>query len=184
MIMRETEVRSLLLQQRLRDAGRRLPPALRDYARLLTTAVIGYGLLTALLAWLTPIEPLHALPALALLFSLQATAYGVKAARDPEFVVPGCGCGGATTDDTATVLRSSESKIAGVPISVLGLLLYAALLAAVATGRHETVVTLAAVAVLASAYLGYVMVARIARVCALCVNVAALSVLLLLHLVA
>jgi uncharacterized membrane protein len=183
-IARETEVRSLLLQQRLRNARRRLPPALRDYARLLTTAVLGYGLLTALLEWLTPIDTLYALPALALLFSVQATSYGVKATRDPDFVVPGCGCGGVTTDDTAAILRSSESKIAGMPISVLGVLLYTALLAAVAADTHAVVSTLAVVAALASAYLGYVMVARIASVCGLCVNVAALNVLLLVHLVA
>lgn len=183
MIAREPEIRSLLLQQRLRNAGRRLPPVLRDYVRMLAAGVVGYGLLTQLLAWFTPVDPLFALASLAFLFSAQATSYSIKAARDPEFVVPGCGCGGATTDDTANVLRSKESKLGGVPISVLGLVLYAALLAALATDQHAAVGALAVVASLASVYLGYVMVTRIASVCSLCVNVAALNVLLVGYLV-
>jgi uncharacterized membrane protein len=180
---RETAYRNLLLQQRIRNSARRLPPALRDYAQMLAAAAVGFGVLAALLAWLTPVEPLYSLPALALLFSGQAASYTVRLARDPDFEVPGCGCGTSVNDDTATVLRSPQSAILGVPNSVLGVLLYALMLAAVAADLPAVTVALALVAGLASAYLGYVMVARLASVCTLCVNVAALNLLILIELV-
>lgn len=186
MSAREAEIRALLQQQRalnaFRRALRRLPRALGDYARLFASGLVGFGLLTALVGWLTPAEPLHVLPALALLFSGQAASYTVRLARDPEFTVPGCGCGVDVSDDTATVLRSREGKLLGVPSAFLGVGLYAALLAAVAAGADAAVVALALVAAATSAYLGYAMVVRLASVCSLCVNVAALNLLLLLHL--
>ena len=183
MSARETELRSLLLQQRLRNAARRLPPAFRDFARMLAAAVVGFGILSELLAWLTPIEPLPALAALALLFSAQATSYAVKLARDPDYEVPGCGCGTSVNDDSTAVLRSPQSRILGVPVSAYGALLYTALVAAVFADLRAATVVLALAAALASLYLGYVMVARLASVCTLCVNVAALNVLILLQLV-
>jgi uncharacterized membrane protein len=179
---RETEIRTLLLQQRLANAARRLPQALRDYARMLLAAAVGYGLLVALLAWLTPVDPLYALAGVALLFSVQAASYHVRLARDPEFTIPPCGCGAGVKDDTAGVLRSRESTILGVPNALLGVVLYTALIAAVATGRDGAALGLALAAGLGSASLGYVMVVRLAAVCSLCVNVAALNLLLLLQL--
>lgn len=183
MSARETEIRSLLLQQRLRNAGRRLPPALADYARMLTAAVVGYGLLTALLAWLTPIEPLYTLAVLALLFSGQAASYSVRLARDPAFEIPDCGCGASGKDGTAAVLASRESSILGVPNAVLGVVAYAALIGAAVAGHNGAVVALALLVAAATAYLGYVMVVRLASVCALCVNVAGLNLLILAQLV-
>lgn len=187
MSAREAEIRALLWQQRalnaLRRARGRLPRALGDYLRLLVSGLVGFGLLTALVAWLTPAGPQYVLPALALLFTAQTASYTVQLARDPEFTVPGCGCGADVPDDTATVLRSREGKLLGVPSAFLGLGLYAALLAAAATGADAAVVGLALAAAAASAYLGYVMVVRLASVCSLCVNVAALNLLLLAHLV-
>ncbi len=182
MSAREAEIRSLLLQQRLRNVARRLPLALRDYVRMLAAAAVGYGLLTALVAWLTPVEPVYALASVTLLFSGQAASYHVRLARDPDFVIPACGCGAGAKDDTAVVLRSRESTIIGVPNAFLGALLYSALLVAAATGRDEAVVALALVAGLTSAWLGYAMVVRLASVCSLCVNVAALNLLLLVQL--
>ena len=183
---REAEIRSLLLQQRALNAVRRargrLPQALGDYLRLLVSSVVGLGILTAIVAWLSPAEPLLILSALGLLFSGQAASYSVRLARDPDFTVPGCGCGVDVADDTATVLRSREGKLVGVPSPFLGVVLYTGLLGAVALDSSAAVVALAVVAGLTSAYLGYVMVVRIASVCSLCVSVAAINLLLLLHL--
>lgn len=186
MSAREAEIRSLLLQQRARNAVRRargrLPRALGDYLRLLASSVVGLGILTALIAWLTPAEPELVLAAFGLLFSIQAASYSVRLARDPDFTVPGCGCGVDVADDTATVLRSHEGKLFGVPGPFLGVVLYAALLGAVVLDMPAAVVALAVVAGLTSAYLGYVMVVRLASVCSLCVSVTAINLLLLLHL--
>ena len=181
--MRETELRSLLLQQRLRNAGRRLPQALRDYLRMVAAAAVGFGVLAALLAWLTPVEPLQSLAVLALLFSAQATSHAVKLARDPDYEVPGCGCGTSVNDDSTAVLRSPQSRILGIPVSAYGVLLYTGLLIAAIAELSAATVVLALAAGLASLYLGYVMVARLASVCTLCVNVAALNLLILLQLV-
>ena len=183
MSVRETELKSILLQQRLRNAGRRLPQPLREYLRMLAAAAVGFGVIAALLAWLTPVEPLHSLPALALLFSAQATSYAVRLARDPDFEVPGCGCGTSVNDDSTTVLRSPQSRALGIPISAYGVLLYAGLLTAVVADVPAVAVALALAAGLASLSLGFVMVARLASVCTLCVNVAALNLLILLQLV-
>ena len=183
MSARESELRTLLLQQRLRNAGRRLPPALRDVARMLAAAALGFGLLTELLAWLTPVEPLPALTGLALLFSAQATSYSVKLARDPDYEVPGCGCGTSVNDDSTAVLRSPQSRILGIPTSAYGVLLYTGLLVAVVADLPAATVGLALAAGLASLLLGYVMVVRLASVCTLCVNVAALNLLILIQLV-
>jgi uncharacterized membrane protein len=180
--VRETELRSLLLQQRLRNAGRRLPPAFRDFARMLAAAAVGFGILTELLAWLTPVEPMPALAALALLFAAQATSYAIKLARDPDYEVPGCGCGTSVNDDSTAVLRSPQSRILGVPISAYGVLLYAGLLAVALADLQALTVVLALAAGFVSLCLGYVMVARLASVCTLCVNVAALNLLILLQL--
>lgn len=163
-------------------AARRLPPALGDFLKMLAASVLGFWILTELLGYVSPAEPLYTLPALALLFSAQATFYKLKLATDPDFEIRGCGCGGIRADDTAAVLRSRESAILGVPNSVLGVLLYAALLTAVALDNRSAAVALAVAAALASAYLGYVMVVRLASLCPTCINVAALNVLILVQL--
>ena len=183
MTAREAQLRSLVLQQRLRNAGRRVPQALRDYVQLLAAAAVGFGALTALLAWLTPVDPLLALAALALLFSAQATSHAVKLARDPDYEVPGCGCGASVNDDSTAVLRSPQSRIRGIPISAFAVLVYTGLVVAVVADLGAATVVLAVAAGLASVYLGYVMVARLASVCTLCLNVAALNLLILLQLV-
>lgn len=183
MTAREAELRTLLLQQRLRNAVRRLPQALRDFVRMLAAAAVGFGILAELLAWLTPLEPLPALAALALLFSAQAASYAVRLARDPDFEIPSCGCGTSVNDDSTAVLRSPQSRILGVPISAYGVLLYTGLLLAVITDVSAATVVLALAAGVSSVYLGYVMVVRLASVCTLCVNVAALNLLILLQLV-
>jgi uncharacterized membrane protein len=186
-IARESESRRQLLSSharaaRLRVAGR-IPAALTEYLKLLAASVIGFWILTALIASISPADVLYTAPALGLLFSAQATLYKVKLAKDPAFEIPGCGCGGNRMDDTASVLRSRHSALLGVPNSVFALLLYVALIAAVAGGRTGAAIVLAVGAVVTSAYLGYVMVFRLASLCHLCVDVSALNVLILAYLV-
>lgn len=185
-IARESELRRRVRNDRVRQAairaGQRLPPVLADFLKMLAASVVGFWILTELLALVSPAKPLYTLSAFALLFSAQATFYKLKLASDPDFEIRGCGCGGRK-DDTATVLRSRESAILGVPNSALGVVLYATLLAAVAVDNRNAAVALAVAAVLASAYLGYVMVVRLASLCPTCVNVAALNVLILVQLV-
>jgi uncharacterized membrane protein len=186
-LARESESRRQVLHSRARAAGLRaagrIPAALTEYLKVLAASVIGYWILTALLASVSPADVLYTLPALGLLFSGQATLYKVKLAKDPAFEIPSCGCGGNRTDDTAAVLRSRESSILGVPNSVFAILLYVALIAAVAGGRTEAAIVLAVAAVVTSAYLGYMMVFRLAILCQLCVNVSALNALILAYLV-
>jgi uncharacterized membrane protein len=186
-IARESEFRRKILNSRARVAGlravARMPTDVAEYLKQLGASVVGFWVLTALLASISPADVLYTLPALGLLFSAQATIYKVKLAKDPAFKIPSCGCGGNRTDDTAAVLRSRQSMILGVPNSVFAILLYVALIAAIAGGRAETASVLAVAAVVTSAYLGYVMVFRLASLCVLCVNVAALNVLILAYLV-
>jgi uncharacterized membrane protein len=164
-------------------AERRLPPALRDYLRLLAGAAVGFGLLTGLLGWLTPLEPELVLPVLALVFSAQAASYAARLARDPGFRIPDCGCGADVRDDSATVLRSPQSRLLGVHNAYVGVVLYAALTTAAVLGLGWVAAGLVVAAAAASAYLGWVMVARLGSVCSLCINVAALNLLLLVQLV-
>ena len=182
----ESERRRQLLHNRVRNAGihaaRRLPAVQAEFLKMLTASVIGFWILTELLAYISPAEPLYTLPALGLLFSAQATLYKVKLAKDPDFEVPSCGCGLSRPDDTASVLRSRESSILGIPNSVLAIVLYVALLAAVFASRHDAAIALAVVGGMASAYLSHVMVFRLASLCSTCVNVAALNVLILVEL--
>lgn len=145
-------------------------------------SAVGFWILTALLAYVSPLEPLHAYTALGMLFSAQATLYKIKLASDPSYEIRGCGCGKGRADETAAVLRSRESAIMGVPNSVLAILIYAGLIAALAGGFDSGAVALAIVALAASAYFGYVMVFRLGSLCATCVNIAALNFLILLQL--
>jgi uncharacterized membrane protein len=182
----ESEVRRSVLHNRVRRAGGRaraaMPSTLADYLKMAAASALGFWILTALLAYLSPVEPLHALTALGLMFSAQATLYKIKLASDPSYEIRGCGCGKGRADETAAVLRSRESAALGVPNSVLAILLYAGLIASLAGGYHDSTVALAGLAVAASAYFGYVMVFRLGSLCATCVNIAALNILILLQL--
>lgn len=181
--VREREVRRQLLHNRLRRAGIRLVPALfREFLKLATAALIGYWIVTELLAYVGGPRPLYTLTALALVYSLQATYYKYRLSVDPGFRIPNCNCAGSRKDDTETVLRSSQSAILRIPNSVLGSLLYSALLVLVYLNERDAAMQLAIVALLASLYLSYVMVVKIASLCATCISVAALNVLILLQL--
>ena len=183
----KSELRRQLLHNRVRKVGiraaRRLPNVALEFLKMLAASVIGFWIITELLAYFSPAEPLYTLPALGLLFSAQATFYKVKLARDPDFEVPSCGCGLSRPDDTASVLRSKESAILGIPNSVVAIVVYVALLTAVFASRYDAAIALAVAAGMASAYLAYVMVFRLASLCSTCVNVVALNVLILVELV-
>lgn len=181
--MQEREIRRQIFYNRVRRTVLgAVPPSLPEYLRVLMGAVIGFGTLAELLRVFTDMNPVYVLAGVGLAFSLQITQHRYRLARDPDYVVRGCGCLGSDTDDTAAVLRSRESALLGIPNSVVGAVLYAALTLAVYMGQSEVAIGLAAVAVLGSAYLAYVMVVRLASLCPLCINVAALNLLLLVNL--
>jgi uncharacterized membrane protein len=98
---------------------------------------------------------------------------------DPGYKIPKCRCPGRRNDNTEIVLRSRESAILRVPNSVLGIVLYAALLVLVSVKHTGAAMPVAAGAVLASGYLSYLMVGEIRGMCGNCINVAAVNVLIL-----
>lgn len=160
------------------------PPTLgTEYLRVLAGALLSFGIAAELVLHLTDIPPVYVLVGVGLVYSVQITHHRYRLAVDPGHEIRGCACFGTATGDTAAVLRSRESAVLGVPNSVVGAMLYAALVFAVSVGQDGVAIGLAAVAVLGSAYLAYVMVVRLASLCPLCINVAALNVLLLFHLV-
>ena len=160
------------------------PPALLpEYLRVFTVALVTFGIASELVLRLTDVSPVYVLVGVALVYSVQITHHRYKLVADPGHEVAGCACFRTAADKTAVVLRSRESAVAGIPNSVVGAVLYAALALAAYLGQTGIAIGLAAVAVLGSAYLGYVMVVRLASLCPLCINVAALNVLLLFHLV-
>jgi uncharacterized membrane protein len=161
------------------SSGQALPKGLLpEYLKALIGSVIAFWILSALLSLLHA-RPLYTLAAFGLFYSLQATYYKVRLAADPDFRIPGCGCRGGGADDSEAVLRSGESAILGVPNSVLGAVLYPALVLLAATGHADAALALAILALAASAWLARVMIVRIRGLCLTCINIAALNLLLL-----
>ena len=182
--VREREIRRQILYNRLgNQVAHRFPTLLPEFLKMLLGSLIGFWIITALLAYIPHAQPLYTLPLFGLLFSLQATYYKYRLARDPGYKIPKCRCPGRENDNTEAILRSRESSILRLPNSILGVVVYVALLILVHWKHTDAAMWLAVAALLASAYLSYVMVARIRSLCANCVNVAALNVLMLWHLV-
>ena len=182
--VRERDVRRQLLYNRFRKAGLRLvPPLLREFLKMVTASLIGYWVIAELLAYVSGPRPLYTLTVLALVYSLQATYYKYRLSLDPGYRIPSCNCAGSGNDDTETVLRSRHGAVLKIPTSVLGALLYAALLVLIYMNERDAALPLAILAVVGSVYLSYVMVAKIASLCTTCINVAALNVLILLQFV-
>jgi uncharacterized membrane protein len=181
--VREREIRRHILYNQVRRyAAERVPAVLSEYLKMLAGSLIGFWIITTLLACIPHAHPLYTLPLFGLLFSIQATYYKYRLAREPGYRIPKCRCPGRESDDTETVLRSRQSATLRIPNSVLGVVVYVALLMLVHGKHTDAAIWLALVAVLGSAYLGYVMVARIRSLCANCVSVAALNVLIVWHL--
>lgn len=181
--VREREIRRQLLANRIRKAVlTRVPPLLGELLTMTVASLIGYWLLAYGLSF-AGVASLYTLVGFAALYAAQATYYKVRLAVDPGFRIPSCNCSRARFDDSASVLGSPYSSIAGVPTSVLALPAYAGILVVWRLGHDAAAIGLAAALVLAGIVLGYVMVARIASLCTTCVNIAALNVLILLELV-
>lgn len=152
-----------------------------EYFKTLLGAVLGFWLLAwPATAWLD-VSRGSVYAVLGLVFSLQVTHHKVRLARDPGYTVRRCNCGGSRADRTEVVLASHTADVGGVPVSLLGAALYAAVLLTMATGQPDAVRALAVLGLLASGYLGWVMVTRIGALCSTCINVAALNVLLVVH---
>jgi uncharacterized membrane protein len=178
--VREREARRQILHSRVRRyASERVPVVLFEFLKMLAGALIGFWIITALLAYVPHAHPLYTLPIFGLLFSLQATYYKYRLSTDPNFRIPKCRCPGRGADDTEAVLKSPQSAILRVPNSVLGAALYIALLILIHWQVTRAAMLVAVAAVLGSLYLGYVMVARIRGLCPNCVSTAALNLLIL-----
>lgn len=165
-----------------RAAPRRPAPVAR-WVQSLASALIALWVLAALLSFLLDVQPVYTLSVLGLLFSIQATYYKHKLSVDPAYAIPGCKCGGSGSDRTEAVLSSRAGEVLRVPASVFGVIVYAALLYLLREGRTDAALVVAALTLLASAYLAYVMVARIRALCSLCISTCAANVLLVWYLV-
>lgn len=159
------------------------PTLLPEYVKVLAGSVLGFWLLAWAFAGFFDIPRLYTFALLGLVFSLQATHTRYRLAKDPDYKVRRCNCGGARRDATEAVLKSSAGTIAGIPTSMLGAGVYAALLAVIYSGHIVTAQVLAAAGLLVSAYLAYVMVAKLGALCSTCINIAALNVLIVWQLV-
>ena len=159
------------------------PALLPEYLKVLIGSILGFWLLAWPVAEFFDVPRLYTYALLGLVFSLQATHYKYQLAKDPEYKVRRCNCGGARKDGTETVLKSGASTIAGIPNSLLGAALFGVLLVSIYSGYTGTAQLVAAAGVLVSAYLAFVMIVRVGALCSTCINIAALNVLILWQLV-
>lgn len=185
-VQRRAQARDIERQIRYNSARKavaaRLPALLPEYLKVLLGAMIGFWLISAALGLLGA-RPIYTYAVLGLVFSLQATWYKRQLARDPNFRVKRCNCGGVRKDSTETVLSSSASTMLGVPNSVLGALLYSGLIVLLYRGEITAALIVALAAALVSAWLAYVMIIRIKGLCSTCINIAALNIWLVMLLV-
>jgi uncharacterized membrane protein len=185
---RERDTERVLLYDRTRRATMQtwliararspFPALLPEYLKVLMGNVLGFWLLAWPVSAVLDVSRLYIYAVLGLVFSLQATHTKYRLAKDPEYKVRRCNCGGARKDATETVLQSSASTIAGIPTSLLGVAIYGALLALTYSGLTGTAHVLAAVGLLVSVYLAFVMIAKLGALCSTCINIAALNVLI------
>jgi uncharacterized membrane protein len=188
--VREREIRRQILHNRIRKAiapphlpwrflADRIPVLLPELLKMLMGSLLGLWVISKALAYFFRADPLHTLPVFGLVYSLQASYYKYRLSANPDYKIPKCRCAGRQNDNTEIVLRSRESAILTIPNSVLGVVLYTALLVLVYARYANAAMPVASVAVLVSGYLSYVMVFRIGSLCVNCINVAALNVLVL-----
>jgi len=192
--LRDREVRRQISHNNVRKALTRVklhlaagltngaPAVLPDFLKALGQGLVGFWIIAAVLQTTLNVQPLHTLAALGLFYSLQATYYKHRLARDPGYKIPKCRCAAGGNDATEKVLASRESSILRVPTSLLGALWYASILVLVSGRYAGALQVLVIVPVCASAYLSYVMVQRLGNLCGNCINVAALNILILVSL--
>ena len=182
--IREQEIQRQIRYNRVRKAVYgRTPELLPDYCRMLFGSTIGLAIGAWLLQRFAHLDPRYVLPSIGFVYSAQAASYKLKLARGPDFKVPNCGCAGGANDRTEAVLLSRHSTILGIPNVAVGIALYAAVVVLVHQHHVRYAATLAIVGLLGSAYPGYVMIVKIGGLCSTCVNIAAVNVLLVVHLV-
>lgn len=170
------------VQRTLRRLIYRMPGELAAYGRTLTGAAVGFLILTTILAAVSPIKPIYSLPVLGMLFAAQATMYKWRLGRDPEFLIPDCGCARPRTDDTAAVLTSGYASLFGLPNCVLAVGFYATVLATVMLGHPNAALGLSIGGVMLTAYLAYVMAIQLKALCQICINISAINLLILFSL--
>lgn len=164
----------------LDDGGpRRTGPApLVPFLQSLAASTIALWIIAALLSFFLDVDPVYTLAALGLLFAGQATHYRRQIEANPAFTVPGCKCGRSAADRTETVLGSDESRLLGVPNSVIGMAAYAAVSILTYQGLDGAAGIVAGAALVASGYLAWVMIVRLRALCSLCISSCAVNVLL------
>jgi uncharacterized membrane protein len=173
--VRKTSVRSYIENYVPDGIGILLP----EFLKTLVGSILGFWIITSLVAYFFRAKPLYTLAAFGLFYSLQATYYKYRLSVDPGYKIPKCRCAGRGTDNTETVLRSNESAILKIPNSAVSTVIYPALFLLVYAEHPAAAIFVAVLAVLASAYLAYVMIVRIAGLCSNCINISALNVLIL-----
>ena len=186
--VREREIRRQTLYNQIRKASvpnylsyvaNRVPIQLPEFLKMLMGSILAFWIIAKLLAYIPHTAPLYTLPLFGLLYSVQSTYYKYKLWVDPDYKIPRCQCRGRRNDHAELVLQSKQSAILGVPNSVLGILLYVALLFLVYLKDAGAAMLVAIVAVFVTAYLSYVMVVKLSSLCVNCINVAALNILIL-----
>ena len=173
-----TRKATLAAWMRARASGR-FPELLPEYIKVLLGAMLGFWLIALALSYFFGAQKVYTYAVLAIVFSLQASYYKRQLAKNPDFKVRRCNCGGARKDSTEQVLKSSASTIMGIPNSTLAALLYGLLLVMIYTGHARIALFASAIAVLVSGYLAYVMITRVRGLCSTCINIAALNCLIL-----
>jgi uncharacterized membrane protein len=157
----------------------RVPVLIREFAKALLGALVGFLIIAKLLAYLANVHEIYTFSVLGLFYSAQSTYYKYKLAADPGFKIPSCRCAGRSADGTESVLQSRHSAIAGIPNSVFAAAFFCAVLILTAVEQPRMALPLAAAAVAVSIYMSYVMLVRIRSLCAICVNITALGALIL-----
>lgn len=157
---------------------RYVPAIFLDFFRMLFGAIMVFWLLITLLSHLTHFSQIYTLAVLGLIYSYQAQFYKYRLAKDPGFKIPRCGCARQVNESTESVLRSRQSSFLGIPLSVIGILFYLAIIMCLAVGCKDAIFTVSVFAVMLSVYLSCAMLFKIHYLCSNCINIAALNLIL------
>lgn len=163
------------------DVAGRIPVLLLDFIMMMTGSLLAFWIIGKLLEYVFHASPLYTFAGFGLIYSVQATYHKYRLSVDPGYKIPKCRCTGLRHDNTEEVLKSRESAILRVRNSVLGVVFYFTLLVLAYLKHTDAVRLVAFVALGVSAYLSYLMVIKIGSLCINCINISALNVLILLH---
>jgi uncharacterized membrane protein len=157
----------------------RIPALIREFAKALLGALVGFLVIAKLLAYLANVHEIYTFSVLGLFYSAQSTYYKYKLAADPGFKIPSCRCASRSADGTESVLRSRHSAIASIPNSVFAAAFFCAVLILTAVAHTRMALPLAVADVAVSIYLSYIMLVRVRSLCVICINITALGALIL-----